>query len=63
MNTPAHDTHAHQGINTVDKEAGGGALRVALSNPVCPHQTESLCCSGQNAHSGPSVPESDLGEE
>lgn len=35
-------THTHNtAINTADKEAEG--LRVALSNPVCLFQTESLC--------------------
>lgn len=53
-------THTHKGINT----AGEGAerLRVALSNPVCLFQTESLCYTRQT-HRGLSVLQSDHDEE
>ncbi len=53
-------THTHKGINTAGKEAEG--LRVALSNPVCLFQTESLCYTRQ-AHRGLSVLKSDHDEE
>lgn len=52
-------THAHQGSIP---QAGAGGLRVALSNPACLFQTESLCYTRQ-IHRAPLVLKADHNEE
>ena len=53
-------TYTHKEINTASKEAEG--QRVALSNPACLFQTESLCYTRQT-HRGLSVLKSHHDEE
>lgn len=58
-----HMTHTHEGIDTADKEAGGGGTEGGSVKPGLSAPDRVSLLQRANAHSGPSVPESDLGEE